>query len=65
MALIPETSSIGSISKSVFVGGALGGFFSEPTAKTITQQSFPTTSSVMVNTNGNFNSGQDTTLGSN
>ena len=61
MALIPETSSIGSISKSVFVGGALGGFFSEPTAKTITQQSFPTTSSITVNTNGNFNSGQDST----
>ena len=62
MSLIPETSSIGSIAKSAFVGGALGGFFSEPTAKTITQQSFP---SIAVNVNGNYNSGQDSTLGSN
>ena len=60
MSLIPETSSIGSIAKSAFVGGALGGFFSEPTAKTVTQQSFPT-----MTTNGNYNSGQDSTLGSN
>ena len=65
MSLIPETSSIGSIAKSAFVGGALGGFFSEPTPKTITQQSFPTTTSSMVNGNGNYNSGQDSTLGSN
>ena len=63
MSLIPETSSIGSIAKSAFVGGALGGFFSEPTPKTVTQQSFPTTSSMVVN--GNYNSGQDSTLGSN
>ena len=65
MSLIPETSRIGSIAKSAFVGGALGGFFSEPTPKTITQQSFPATSSITVNTNGNYNSGQDSTLGSN
>ena len=66
MSLIPETSSIGSIAKSAFVGGALGGFFSEPTAKTVTQQSFPTlTSSITVNGNGNYNRGQDSTLGSN
>jgi hypothetical protein len=61
MSLIPETSSIGSIAKSAFVGGALGGFFSEPTPKTITQQSFPATSSITVNTNGNYNNGQDST----
>ena len=65
MSLIPETSSIGSIAKSALIGGALGGFFSEPTPKTITQQSFPTTTSSMVNGNGNYNSGQDSTLGSN
>ena len=63
MSLIPETSSIGSIAKSAFVGGALGGFFSEPTARTVTQQSFPSLTSSMVN--GNYNSGQDSTLGSN
>jgi hypothetical protein len=61
MSLIPETSSIGSIAKSALIGGALGGFFSEPTPKTITQQSFPATSSITVNTNGNYNSGQDST----
>ena len=64
MSLIPETSSIGSIAKSAFVGGALGGFFSESTPKTITQQSFPTITSSMTS-NGNYNSGQDSTLGSN
>jgi len=55
MSLIPETSTIGSIAKSALIGGALGGFFSEPTPKTMTQQSFPT-SSISIN-----NSGQDTT----
>ena len=64
MSLIPETSSIGSIAKSALIGGALGGFFSEPTPKTITQQSFPALTSSMT-VNSNFNSGQDTTLGSN
>ena len=64
MSLIPETSTIGSIAKSALVGGALGGFFSEPTPKTITQQSFPALTSSMT-VNSNFNSGQDTTLGSN
>ena len=64
MSLIPETSSIGQIAKSALIGGALGGFFSEPIEKTVTQQSFPTISSSMT-VNSNFNSGQDTTLGSN
>lgn len=63
MALIPETSSIGSIAKSAFVGGALGGFFSEPTPKTISQTpSFPTsTVTSYSNTNGTFNTGSDST----
>ena len=63
MSLIPETSSIGSIAKSAFVGGALGGFFSEPTPKTISQTpSFPTsTVTSYSNTNGTFNTGSDST----
>ena len=63
MSLIPETSSIGSIAKSAFVGGALGGFFSEPTPKTISQTpSFPTSAVTSYsNTNGTFNTGSDST----
>ena len=62
MSLIPETSRIGSIAKSAFVGGALGGFFSPPTQQTISN-SVQSNSSMI--TNGNYNSGQDSTLGSN
>ena len=62
MSLIPETSRIGSIAKSAFVGGALGGFFSQPTQQTFSNSA--QTNSSMV-TNGNYNSGQDSTLGSN
>ena len=62
MSLIPETSRIGSIAKSAFVGGALGGFFSQPTQQNIPSPIYNNSSMV---TNGNYNSGQDTTLGSN
>ena len=65
MSLIPETSRIGSIAKSAFVGGALGGFFSQPTPNI----ALPTYSNSAITNgmtvNSNFNSGQDTTLGSN
>ena len=60
--IIPETSKIGSIGKSVLIGGALGGFFDDPVQKnnqTFTRQSFPTTNRAMVNTS--YNSGQDST----
>ena len=62
MSLIPETAKIGSISKSVFIGGALGGFFDDPITKqsqTFTRQSFPTTNTAITNTN--YNSGSDST----
>ena len=61
MSLIPETSKIGTIAKSAFIGGALGGFFDDAPRKsqTFTRQSFPTTNSALTNTN--YNSGQDTT----
>jgi hypothetical protein len=62
MSLIPETSSIGSIAKSALIGGALGGFFSQPTQQTFSNP-VPTNSSMI--TNGNYNNGQDTTMGSN
>ena len=62
MSLIPETSSIGSIAKSAFVGGALGGFFSQPTQQTFSN---PVQSNSSMVVNGNYNSGQDSTLGSN
>ena len=61
MSLIPETSRIGSIAKSAFVGGALGGFFSQPTPNI----SPPVYSNSSMVVNGNYNSGQDSTLGSN
>ena len=61
MSLIPETSSIGSIAKSALIGGALGGFFSQPTPQTIN----PVQSNSSMVMNGNYNSGQDSTLGSN
>jgi hypothetical protein len=60
--IIPETAKIGSISKSVFIGGALGGFFDDsPTKQTQTfaRQSFPTTNRALVNTT--YNSGSDST----
>ena len=62
MSLIPETSSIGSIAKSALIGGALGGFFSEPTQQTFSN---PVQSNSSMVVNGNYNSGQDSTLGSN
>ena len=59
---VPETSKIGSISKSVFVGGALGGIFSPSEAKPTSQISFPSTTAVMSSTsNGSFNNGSDST----
>lgn len=58
---VPETSKIGSISKSVFVGGALGGIFSPSEAKPASQISFPSTTTVMSSTtNGTFNTGDTT-----
>lgn len=57
--IIPETSKIGSISRSVFVGGLLGGVFSPSENKPTTQASFPST--VMSSTtNGTFNTGDTT-----
>jgi len=32
-SIVPETSKIGSIGKSVLIGGALGGFFDDAPAK--------------------------------
>jgi hypothetical protein len=54
---VPETSKIGSISKSVFVGGALGGIFSPSEAKPASQISFPSTNTTVISTttNGTFN----------
>ncbi len=44
-SLVPETSKIGSIGKSVFIGGAIGGFFDDPVPNRNGQvaqtQSFP------------------------
>ena len=43
-SLVPETSKIGSIGKSVLIGGALGGFFDDPVTShntQITKQNFP------------------------
>ena len=59
-SLIPETSKIGTISKSAFLGGALGGFFDDSPAKaqTFTRQSFPTTNRALTTT---YNSVQDST----
>ena len=56
---IPETAKIGSISKSLFIGGLLGGVFSPSENKPTTQASFPST--VMSSTtNGSFNTGDTT-----
>ena len=41
MSLIPETSKIGSIGKSVLIGGALGGFFDDAKSTNIYQTKFP------------------------
>jgi hypothetical protein len=59
-SIVPETSKIGSIGKSVLIGGALGGFFDDAPAKTqtFTRQSFPTTNRALTTT---YNSGQDST----
>ena len=60
-SIIPETSKIGTISKSAFLGGALGGFFDDSPAKaqTFSRQSFPTTTNRALTTN--YNSGSDST----
>ena len=60
-SIIPETSKIGSIGKSVLIGGALGGFFDDAPAKaqTFTRQSFPTQNRALTNTT--YNSGSDST----
>ena len=59
--IIPETSKIGTISKSAFIGGALGGFFDDSPNKTQTfaRQSFPTQNRALTNTT--YNSGSDST----
>jgi hypothetical protein len=56
---IPETTKIGTISKSAFLGGMLGGIFDDaPTrSQTVTRQSFPTTQALTTT----YNSGQDST----
>jgi len=58
---IPETSRIGTVAKSAFIGGALGGFFDDSPAKaqTFSRQSFPTTTNRALTTN--YNSGSDST----
>ena len=60
---IPETAKIGSISKSLFIGGLLGGVFSPSEPKAVSpSMSFPTnTMTSYANTNGTFNSGSDST----
>ena len=60
-SIVPETSKVGSIGKSVLIGGALGGFFDDAPAKaqTFTRQSFPTTTNRALTTT--YNSGQDST----
>ena len=60
---IPETAKIGSISKSLFIGGLLGGVFSPSEPKAVSpSMSFPTnTVTSYSNTNGTFNSGSDST----
>ena len=60
-SIVPETSKVGSIGKSVLIGGALGGFFDDPVSKstqTFTRQSFPTTNRALTTT---YNSGSDST----
>ena len=61
MSLIPETVKIGSIGKSVLIGGALGGFFDDPPnkAQTFARHSFPTQNRALTNTM--YNSGSDST----
>tara|TARA_R110002051_G_scaffold24801_2_gene61190 strand:- start:355 stop:924 length:570 start_codon:yes stop_codon:yes gene_type:complete len=58
--IIPQTSKIGTISKSALIGGALGGFFDDAPAKaqTFTRQ-IPMQNRVLTNTT--YNSGQDST----
>ena len=60
-SIVPETSKVGSIGKSVLIGGALGGFFDDPVSKstqTFARQSFPTTNRALTTT---YNSGSDST----
>lgn len=64
-SLVPETSKVGSIAKSVFIGGALGGFFDDPVTKSngqvTQQQSFPSLTSshnvISVTNSGSQDSG--------
>ena len=59
-SIVPETSKIGSIGKSVLIGGALGGFFDDAPAKAqiITRQ-IPAQNRVLTNTT--YNRGSDST----
>jgi hypothetical protein len=60
--IIPQTSKIGTISKSALIGGALGGFFDDSPSKaqTFSRQSFPTPQNRVL-TNTTYNSGSDST----
>ena len=40
--IVPETSKIGSIAKSVLIGGALGGFFDDPVTNNVSNQTVQT-----------------------
>jgi len=48
-SVVPETAKVGSIAKSILIGGALGGFFDDPVVKsstvTTSTQSFPSLTS--------------------
>jgi len=59
-SVVPETSKIGSIGKSVLIGGALGGFFDDAPAKAqqFTRQ-IPSQNRILTNTT--YNSGSDST----
>ncbi len=64
MEQLSETAKVGSIAKSVLIGGALGGFFDDPVTKinsTTTSHNFPSlqNNSQVILANGN--SGQDST----
>ena len=56
-------TNLGSISKSLFVGGLLGGVFSPSEPKSVSpSMSFPTNSMTSyANTNGTYNNGSDST----
>ncbi len=56
-SIIPETAKIGSIGKSVLIGGALGGFFDDAPDKPAIQQQIISSPQIR----NTFNSGSDTT----